>query len=171
MNIEEMICQHEEWCIDHSKGQRADFTGMDLSYTNFNDRDMRFAIFTNTILITTSFRNTDLRGAQFNGAVMWGVDLSGASLIEANLDGVDLRHCHMEGTTGNGVDIFSAHFSPWPVSWTKTHLQIGCQRYPIDTWWRYSDEAINNMHPHALSWWKKWKSVIQQLVIISRSTA
>ena len=49
----------------------------------------------------------------------------------------------------------------WPVTRTAEVMQIGCARHPITRWWAFTDTEIDGMDPHALTWWRTWKPILQ----------
>ena len=117
--------------------QSANLSYADLSYANLSYADLSYA---------------NLRGA----------NLSYADLSYANLRGADLRRC-----IGNMREIKSAQFDTYMVTWSKDTLAIGCQQHTIEDWWKFKDDTISKMDTNALTWWKKWKPVIQQLIEMS----
>ena len=53
----------------------------------------------------------------------------------------------------------------WPICIRKDGtMNIGCQDHPIEFWMSACDEVISAMHPKALKFWAKWKSVIERIV-------
>jgi transcriptional regulator len=55
----------------------------------------------------------------------------------------------------------------WSVVYTSKIMSIGCQQHKICEWWKFTDEQISAMDNKALSWWKKWKPILQQIIEIS----
>ncbi|MGB6115674.1 MAG: hypothetical protein WBF97_11385, partial [Comamonas sp.] len=53
------------------------------------------------------------------------------------------------------------------VTYTATHMQIGCQLHALERWWGFSDEQISRMDARALEWWGRWKPVLQQIIAMS----
>ena len=86
-------------------------------------------------------------------------NLRGANLIGASLSGADLHRC-----VGNGREIKTIQTDAWPVVYTATDMAIGCQRHAIAAWWDFSDEKIVSMDEGALSFWRKWKPILQQIM-------
>ena len=87
-----------------------------------------------------------------------------ADLSEANLYGANLRRADLHGTIGNMREVRSLQIGTWPVTWTSTDLQIGCQRHSIADWWTFDNSAIAAMEPRALEWWRKWKPILKQTI-------
>ena len=110
-----------------------------------------------TILLTVA--TPTLSGANLSRA-----DLRWANLSEADLRGADLSGANLHGATGNMREVRSLQIGTWPVTWTSTDLQIGCQRHPIADWWTFDDSAIAAMEPRALEWWRKWKPILKQTI-------
>lgn len=52
----------------------------------------------------------------------------------------------------------------WPVTYTDTHMQIGCQFHRLDEWWAFRDDEIREMDSRALEWWKVWKPILRQII-------
>ena len=93
---------------------------------------------------------------------LWLKDEDGgerANLRGASLSGADLHRC-----VGNGREIKTIHTDAWPVVYTATDMAIGCQRHAIAAWWDFSDEKIVSMDEGALSFWRKWKPILQQIM-------
>lgn len=73
-----IIKRHWQWLRKHPKGVRADFSGMDLSYTNLS--------------------HLDLSRAHFEGANLTGACLSHSNLYDANMSEVDMTNAKAEYT-------------------------------------------------------------------------
>ncbi|MNZ87362.1 hypothetical protein D3C78_1062160 [compost metagenome] len=52
----------------------------------------------------------------------------------------------------------------WPVTYTATHMQIGCQFHTLIEWWAFNDEEISGMDSKALAWWAVWKPILQRII-------
>jgi len=123
-------------------------------------------------------RGANLDGAYLRGAYLDGAYLDGAYLRGANLDGAYLRGANLDGAyldelsgiwgaSGNLREIKAIQCDIWPVTYTATHMQIGCQLHTLEAWWTFSDAEISRMAGEALEWWRKWKPVLQQIVAMS----
>jgi hypothetical protein len=113
-------------------------------------------------------RGAYLRGAYLRGADLRGADLRGAYLGGADLGGADLRGVvNLWDTTGDRRHIKSLQIETWSVTYTATHMQIGCQLHTLERWWGFSDEQISRMDAQALEWWGRWKPVLQQIIAMS----
>ena len=129
-------------------------------------------------------RKADLSGADLIGANLSGADLSGANLIGTNLIGADLRKANLREANLRGANlrediIFDTIFFyeekvseipmqiiglTWTVFAVGSYMKIGCQLHSIEEWKSFNDNAIQNMAPGALSFWKKNKGGILALV-------
>lgn len=136
--LKEILHLHGKWLRNEPNGQRAD-----LSYANLTD----------AILTDVNLTRADLRGAILRGAI-----LTDASLT-------DVRS--LWGTVGNMAEIKSIQVGTWPVTYTATHMQIGCQLHPLSDWWAFDDEQIGRMDPRALKWWAVWKPILQTIIATS----
>ena len=87
-------------------------------------------------------------------SVIWAVKAK-ASLIGANLTGA------------NGVNewVKSIQIETYPISYTDTVMQIGCERHLISEWADFSDKKIADMDGKAaLKFWRKYKTWIFQTI-------
>ena len=143
----------------------ANLRGADLSEANLSDANLRGA----------NLSGADLSGANLIGAYLIGANLSGADLSEANLSGAYLRGANLRGANLSGADLSGAvgdkvfiksiQIDTWAITYTATHLQIGCKNHPIDDWLAFDDATINEMDEGmSLEWWKKWKEWLRDLV-------
>jgi len=106
-----------------------------------------------------------LAGANLAGANLAGAYLAGANLAGANLAGAYLADASLNGLCGLNDWIKCIQVEDWPISYTSEIMQIGCQRHSFDAWRNFSDAAIRAMDGRrALTFWKKWKSVIFQII-------
>ena len=56
------------------------------------------------------------------------------------------------------------------VTYTATHMAIGCQQHEIAEWWAFDDAAISRMDERALRWWRVWKPILQQIIATAPAT-
>ena len=105
----------------------------------------------------------DLSSAYLRGADLRGADLRGADLSGANLDGADLRGAKLQCAIGNMREVKSLQVDIWAVVYTSEVMCIGCQQHSLAEWWAFSDETIDSMESNALSWWKIWKPILQEI--------
>ncbi|MFY3175958.1 pentapeptide repeat-containing protein [Achromobacter xylosoxidans] len=109
-----------------------------------------------------------LGGANLGGAYLGGANLGGAYLGGANLRGADLGELRsIWGASGNLREVKAIQCDTWPVTYTATHMQIGCQFHTLEAWWSFTDEQIARMDSSALAWWQKWKPVLHTIVTMS----
>ncbi len=122
--------------------------------------------FTGTVLFSVN-ANT-LSGANLSGADLSGANLSGANLSGADLSGADLSGANLSGAnllcTGNMKEIKTLQLDIYKIGYTKTDLQIGCQRHTIKKWLSFTDKEIKEMHSEALTFWKKFKPVLKTIL-------
>ncbi|WPQ34346.1 pentapeptide repeat-containing protein [Achromobacter xylosoxidans] len=112
--------------------------------------------------------DANLRGANLGGAYLGGAYLRGANLGDAYLRGANLGDlAGIWGTSGNLREIKAIQCDTWPVTYTATHMQIGCQFHTLESWWSFTDEQIARMDSSALAWWQKWKPVLHTIVTMS----
>ncbi|MCV6799344.1 hypothetical protein OII53_24755, partial [Achromobacter ruhlandii] len=71
------------------------------------------------------------------------------------------------GASGNLRELKAVQCDTWPVTYTATHMQIGCQFHTLEAWWSFTDEQIARMDSSALAWWQKWKPVLHTIVTMS----
>jgi len=130
---------------------------VDLSCAALHDANLSYG----------DLRGADLRYANLRYANLRYADLSYADLRYANLSYADLRYADLRSATGNSVNLKTLQTNNWPVSYTDTVMQIGCQRHDIKAWFKFSDEEIESMAGGALEWWKEWEPVIKKIIKIS----
>ncbi|WP_197286469.1 pentapeptide repeat-containing protein, partial [Achromobacter sp. 2789STDY5608621] len=107
--------------------------------------------------------DANLRGANLRGANLGDANLRGANLGDANLR--DL--VGIWAASGNLREIKAIQCDTWSVTYTATHMQIGCQFHALESWWSFTDEQISRMSCDALAWWQKWKPVLHTIVTMS----
>lgn len=105
----------------------------------------------------------DLGGADLRDAYLRGANLGGAYLRGAYLG--ELRS--IWGASGNLRELKAIQCDTWPVTYTATHMQIGCQFHTLEAWWSFTDDQIARMDSSALAWWQKWKPVLHTIVTMS----
>ena len=123
------------------------FAGADFTDANFTGADFTDADFTRA-----DFTRANFTGANFTGADFTRADFTDADFTDA---------------IGNRREVKSLQIDTWSITYTSTHLQIGCQRHKIEDWWEFDDETINDMDGAALEWWRKWKAPLRQLIELS----
>ncbi|EDP62678.1 pentapeptide repeat family protein [alpha proteobacterium BAL199] len=99
--VRDVVSSHMRWLATKgSVGERADFTGRDLSGTNFASADLSVGVFR-----TAKLNNVNFTGAFLTMADLRGADLSGARLIDVDLRGADLRGAILRGAVLEGSDL------------------------------------------------------------------
>ncbi|MCV6805174.1 pentapeptide repeat-containing protein [Achromobacter ruhlandii] len=142
--------------------------GASLRGANLRDADLGGAS-----LRGANLRDADLRGAYLGGANLRDADLRGAYLGGANLRDAYLGGANLGelrsiwGASGNLRELKAVQCDTWPVTYTATHMQIGCQFHTLEAWWSFTDEQIARMDSSALAWWQKWKPVLHTIVTMS----
>ncbi|WKN20849.1 pentapeptide repeat-containing protein [Azotobacter vinelandii] len=148
----------------------ANLSGANLSGANLRGAYLGEANLGGANLSGANLSGANLRGAYLGEANLGGAYLGGAYLGGANLSGANLRGANLSeltslfGTTGNMKEIKSLQCDLWPVAYTATHMQIGCQLHRLDEWWSFSDDEIDRMSSYALEWWRIWKPILQKIV-------
>jgi uncharacterized protein YjbI with pentapeptide repeats len=188
--LNEIIELHQLWVECQPNGKRAIFYGIDLSGLDFQNKNLRNAIFRRSNLSNTNFCGATLYNADFSRADLSGSDLSKANiryatLTDANLTGVNLSYADMYGSNLINADLTNANLYNtdisntdlrgtnltnanlivlqlpiWSVYIHKDTIRVGIQHHSHEAWLSFSDEEIQKMHPHALDWWKKHKTLI-----------
>jgi len=130
---------------------------------------MKFEIksrWTGSVIFTAEIEATDETplgiklGLAVKKAVEVNANLDGASLDGANLDGANLWIA-----AGNNRHVRTIQAGEYLVSYTNDIMQIGCQRHAIADWWEFDDRRIAEMDGKtALSFWKVWKPLLQQII-------
>lgn len=133
---------------------KARFCASSLFSHDVEDNSMRITL-EKAIQAGTDLGSADLRGADLRGA-----DLGSADLRDADLGSVS----SLWGASGNLREVKSMQCDHWPVTYTATHMQIGCQLHALSDWWAFDDESISNMDRSALVWWRKWKPLLHSII-------
>lgn len=162
--------------LQYVKLDGADLSGADLSGANLS-----FATLYNANLKHTNLYDVDLSHANLCNATLGGSHLTKVKLNHTNLTLADLRFVNlrtvnlndissMKSVIGNSREIKSIQTDIWEITYTHTHMQIGCQLFTIEKWWDMDDFQINYMEGRALAWWNKWKPILQQIITVSPAT-
>ncbi|WYX08194.1 pentapeptide repeat-containing protein [Achromobacter xylosoxidans] len=146
----------------------ADLRDADLRGANLGDADLRGAYLRDADLRDADLRGANLGDADLRGAYLRDADLGGAYLRGANLRDADLGELRgIWGASGNLREIKAIQCDTWPVTYTATHMQIGCQFHELERWWSFTDEQIARMDSSALEWWQKWRPVLHTIITMS----
>ena len=135
---------HAKWLTGEDGGVRADLTDANLTDANLTD--------------------ADLRGADLTGAILKGADLRDANLTGADLTDADLRNANLTGAIGNANEIKTIQTEVWAIAYTNDVMQIGCQRHAIKDWFAFDDDKISGMGKRALTFWRRWKPILRQIL-------
>ena len=183
--LAEVLEKHRLWLDDEEGGERADLRDADLSGADLSGAYLRGAYLRGADLSGADLRGADLSGAYLRDADLSGADLSGAYLRDADLSGADLSGADLRGAYLRGADLSGADLRElgsmwgvtgnlrevkaiqadiWPVTYTATHMQIGCQFHTLAEWWAFNDEEIGRMDSKALDWWAVWKPILQKII-------
>jgi uncharacterized protein YjbI with pentapeptide repeats len=127
----------------------ADLYGADLQSADLHDANLHGA----------NLYRAKLQCANLRGANLYAANLHGANLYRANLQDANLHN-----TIGNSREIISLQTYSYTVTYTATHIQIGCKRYCITEWMEFDDDTINAMDIRALDWWTHHKRWIQDAI-------
>ena len=117
-----------------------------------------------------NLNGVNLSGSDLYGANLYGADLSSANLRGANLYGANLSSADLRGAVGNMREVRSVQLDTWPVAYTNSRMQIGCQNHSIETWWAFTATEILSMASNALDWWIVWKPVLRAIVAAAPAT-
>ncbi len=169
--LSEALEAHELWMGgDTSNGKRIDLRDADLWSANLRGANLRDARLRDADLRVADLWSADLRGADLRGASLWGANLRGANLRDADLRGADLW-----GANGNMIEVKSAQFDTWPLTWTTSPdgeviLQIGCQSHSLELWEKSDPRWIAALDDCATEWWSKYRDAVLSLVKASPAT-
>ena len=168
--LAEVLEKHRLWLDDEEGGEQADLSGANLrdAYlrgANLDDANLSGANLSGANLGGANLRDANLSGANLRDANLSGANLSGANLRDANLRGANLSELSsIWGLTGNLREVKAIQADIWPVTYTATHMQIGCQFHTLAEWWAFNDEEIGRMDSKALDWWAVWKPILKQII-------
>ena len=148
-------CSIKELVEKNKKNLRdSDLSDLDLSKSN-----LRYSDLSNSDLRYSNLNCSDLSHSNLSNSILCGSNFSGTNLRGTNLSKTDLRN-----PIGNGREIISLQTDNWMVVRTSEVMQIGCQNHPIEDWFKFSDEEIDEMDSDALRWWNKWKPVLKDWI-------
>ena len=163
----------------------ANMTGANLTRANLIDANLTRANLTRADLTganltRANLTRANLTDAYMTGANMTGADLTGANLTRANLTRANLTDAYMTranltdarlwGAIGNMAEVKSMQIERWPVTYTASTLQIGCERHHIAAWREASPEWIARMDPNVTDWWAKFGPIILGIIDASPAT-
>ena len=136
--LKEILDKHQLWLEDKEDGEQANLYGANLTRAN-------------------------LDGANLYGANLTRANLTRANLDGASLDGANLTRANLWSCQGNRQEIKSIFISEvYPITYTATHLQIGCENHEILEWWEFNDSQIAEMDgSKASDFWLEHKDFIR----------
>ena len=104
--------------------------------------------------------NAYLRYADLSDA-----NLSNANLSDANLRYADLSNADLSSAHGINERIKCIQIEQYPITYTDTVMQIGCESHLISEWVDFNDKRILRMDGKtALKFWRKYKEWIFQTI-------
>ena len=109
----------------------------------------------------------DLRSANLRSANLRSADLGSANLGSADLRSADLGSADLRFAIGEMSYVKSLQCEKYYISYTHTHMNIGCQSHTIAEWQDFSNDTISKMDNGALEWWQKWKPIIMNIIEVS----
>ncbi|MBD1590313.1 pentapeptide repeat-containing protein [Pseudomonas typographi] len=143
----------------------ANLIGANLSDANLIGANLRGTYLSDANLSGAYLRGAYLSDANLSGAFLRGAYLRGANLSDANLSDAYLREIReLWGASGNGREIKALQCGTYTVTYTATHMQIGCQIHEITEWWAFSPAQIDRMDSKATAWWSVWKPILQSII-------
>ena len=174
--LKEILHLHGKWLRDEPAGKRANLYSANLYGADLTRANLTRANLCGANLTDANLSSANLAYANLSSANLYGADLCGANLSYANLSCADLRGANLTdihsiwGTIGNMAEIKSIQVDTWPVTYTSTHMQIGCQLHKLSDWWAFDDEQIGCMDSKALAFWRTWKPMLQTIIAASPAT-
>ncbi len=124
----DILRAHHDW-LRGDGGERADFTGRNMSGLKLPRLDLSMANlqgcdFSGTDLSESKLQGANLAGANLAGAILKDADLSGADLSDANMKGANLAGANLDG-----ADLWRANLMAVEVSPEVLHRALSC-RHP-----------------------------------------
>ena len=83
------------------------------------------------------------------------LEVPGADLCAANLCGARINNA-----IGDGKEIKTLVGLRWHISFTQTHMAIGCEQHTIAAWRKFGSKRIVAMNEYAPGFWKANKKLI-----------
>jgi len=179
------------WAIDNSKR----ICGSDMTGIVIEDQDLSGRNFSCCNLSGCSFINCNLSGCKFDRAIATNgyfskCNLDGATFVGANLQftrlescstsGLSLKYCNIHKTDFSGsrldeCDIYGTHgvcdyikniqIDTYPVSYTYSRVQFGCENLSIGKIKDIDTKKLLELDGrNALRFWRKNKIIINSIV-------
>jgi uncharacterized protein YjbI with pentapeptide repeats len=147
--------------LDGATAIDTDFTEISGHSLRARDARMPGARFKLATLPRADFASTDLAHADFYDADLVGACFQNAWLHRASFDGADL--CFV---VGNGAHIRTIQIPYNTITYTSSHMSVGCHTASFDDWWRYTPQDIARLvdRPDQVDLWEKIKPILQALV-------
>ena len=154
VRLSDAMDAHELWLAGAADGERLNWSGASLDGASLSHASLSHAS-----LDRASLDRASLNGASLNYAWLDGASLNGASLNGASLN----------GAYGNMLEVKSAQFDRWAITWTRdaagtTTLQIGCQKNDLELWRQSDPRWIRAMDSHATEWWAIYRDLVLAMV-------
>jgi uncharacterized protein YjbI with pentapeptide repeats len=144
--LQEKLELHKLYLEGDPEGELLFLIGYDLSELDLSESNL-----SESTLIGCNFSKSDLSES----------DLSKSDLRGSNLSECNLSKCDLEGTVGNLRQVKNLSItSEYNITYTHTHLQIGCANHSIEDWrtitlervlWRGGKKAAELWEQH-----KEW---------------
>jgi uncharacterized protein YjbI with pentapeptide repeats len=124
----DILRAHHDW-LRGDGGERADFTGRNMSGLKLPRLDLSMAN-----LSGCDFSGTDLSESKLQGANLAGSNLAGANLKDADLSGADLSDANLKGSNLaganlDGADLWRANLMGVEIAPEVLHRALSC-RHP-----------------------------------------
>ena len=149
--------KHQLWLEDPEKGERADFSGKDLSKVNFSlFRNLRAANLSGVELIRANLTGVDLEGADLTEA-----ELTCANLNKANLGRAKMRRANLGGANLTGANLGRTTLKGADLSGTNTLKSVISAIAITDDNTKFDSEQVNNSESSKLEQLKKEKIQLQ----------
>jgi len=99
-----------------------------------------------------------------NKADLREADLQEADLLKANLREADLRWADLREADLREAELIILQLPYFTVYVQKTHTRIGCKYFKNSVWLDFTDEEINAFDVNFLSFWTKYKPLIEAAI-------
>jgi len=153
--LDRVLKLHQLWLDGDAKGERAN-----LSYSNLRGSNLSGSNLRDSNLRGSDLSYSDLRGSNLSYSDLRGSNLSHSDLRGSNLSEATYAHCR-----GNNTTIKTIHCDTYDIAYTDAVMQIGCERYKIADWWKFTDAQIRAMDGRtALDWWKVWSPILRKII-------
>lgn len=112
--ILQIFAAHARWYKKEPNGKRADFTGVDLSHSDFSATNFNGAIFVRaklvgSIMSCANFYSCDFTGADLQRAYLSCADCHDVNFTDAILDCANLANADLSGANLSGASFVNAY--------------------------------------------------------------